>query len=227
MLRLFGHFFARNSCHRRLISAALLAAYIVTAAGIPLPTGAKPQASDESYPCANCGCGCASADQCWRSCCCHTLAERLAWAREHNVRPPAFAIADAQRAGLNLAWLAAEAARHSDSPPTTCCDRAVADTRPSCCQAHTAVKGARAERACCARRHDQPRQANTGDHIVGWRALACQGHSMNWLAAVPTLIVGRPEISYQRPLVAWLGPAVSEAAEVLPVIPELPPPERA
>jgi len=28
-------------------------------------------------------CGCASAEQCWRSCCCTTKTERIAWAKEH------------------------------------------------------------------------------------------------------------------------------------------------
>jgi hypothetical protein len=65
------------------------------------------------------------------------------------------------------------------------------------------------------------------NRIVAWRALACNGQSMNWLAAVPTLIVARPEMSHEQPLVAWLGPAISETANYLSEDPGVPPPERA
>src|SRR5436190_14983308 len=95
----------RRSLHRRLISAALAAMYIVTAAGIPLPAGNLARKSGELFPCSDDGCGCASAEQCWRSCCCHSLAERFEWAREHKVRPPEFAIDEARRTGVDLAWL--------------------------------------------------------------------------------------------------------------------------
>src|SRR5262249_1134203 len=89
---------------RRCANAALLAIYLVTAAGVPLPT-ARSAKSAERFPCESCPCGCDSAEHCWRSCCCHTLAERMDWARENGVRPPEYAIADARSAGINLAWL--------------------------------------------------------------------------------------------------------------------------
>ena len=124
MSRLLDHLWAANSC-RRSISAALLAAYILTAAGIPLPYAGSHH-SDELYPCANCACGCASAEHCWRSCCCHTLAERIAWAQAHNVRPPGYAIDEARVAGLDLAWLGVSKSSSADGVRVaTCCDRAL------------------------------------------------------------------------------------------------------
>lgn len=42
----------------------------------------------ERYPCEDCGCGCASAHECWTNCCCHTEHERLVWAIENGVMPP-------------------------------------------------------------------------------------------------------------------------------------------
>ncbi|MFO0789484.1 MAG: hypothetical protein U0805_08500 [Pirellulales bacterium] len=77
--------------------------YATTAVGVPLPLVVGASKSGELFPCADCACGCATAEQCWRSCCCHTLAERIAWAHEHNVRPPDYALAAARTAGLNLA----------------------------------------------------------------------------------------------------------------------------
>src|SRR5687768_6896601 len=96
---------------RRCASALLLVTYALTAAGVPLPLSSRPAKSGELFPCAASQCGCDSAERCWRSCCCHTLAERLAWARRHGVRPPEFVIAKARNAGLEIAWLDSAAAK--------------------------------------------------------------------------------------------------------------------
>ncbi len=215
MLPVFGHLVASTLLGRRSVSAVLLAAYVVTAAGVPLPFGAKPQEGGEAFPCANCGCGCASAEQCWRSCCCHSLAERVVSARAHNVRPPEHAIAAAQVAGLDLSWLGIKSHGKLDAFAPSCCSRIASKDLPTCCQKRAAA-------AC-----DRQKDAFLGDHIVAWRALACHGQSLNWLAAVPTLIVARPDFSHDLPLVAWLGPAVSETAESVFSYPDVPPPERA
>lgn len=49
---------------------------------------------------------------------------------------------------------------------------------------------------------------------------------MNWLAAVPTLVVARPQVSHALPRITWLGPADSEAADNLPADLDVPPPQR-
>ena len=188
----------------------LLATYVVTAAGIPLPVVRQPAKSGELFPCAMNGCGCDSAERCWRSCCCHTLAERLAWAEKHGVRPPEFAIAEAERNGINVSRLADSSA--SATQPKTCCARKAVNSKQSCCASH----------------HKEPSApTKTVDHIVGWRALACHGQSLNWLAAVPTLISASPELTDQLPLVAWLGPHASQDGRCVADLPSVPPPERA
>jgi len=67
-----------------------LLSFIVTGIGIPLPAA---NLKDHSipFPCQGHACGCPSAEQCWRHCCCFSAAERWAWAREHHVEPPAYA----------------------------------------------------------------------------------------------------------------------------------------
>src|SRR5215212_7047907 len=112
-----------RTIRRRLISAMLEGMYLVTAAGIPLPAGDLAGKSGEFFPCSGCVCGCASAEQCWRSCCCHSLAERMVWAREHKVRPPDYAIAAARRARIDLAWLVEAPGAESKALPASCCAR--------------------------------------------------------------------------------------------------------
>src|SRR5690242_4754077 len=107
-----------RSFRRRTARLALLVGYAITAAGVPLPAGNVAHKSGEFFPCSDCACGCASAEQCWRSCCCHSLAERMAWARVHGVRPPEYAIAEARRARIDLAWLVEPTGAGSKSP---CC----------------------------------------------------------------------------------------------------------
>jgi hypothetical protein len=75
----------------------LLTAYVVTASGVPLPTAPvnTTEADETPFPCQHGHCGCRTAKQCWKSCCCKTATERLAWAREHGVTPPSYLIAAA------------------------------------------------------------------------------------------------------------------------------------
>ena len=41
-----------------------------------------------AYPCQTRGCGCQNADQCWKSCCCFSDVEKLAWAKANGITPP-------------------------------------------------------------------------------------------------------------------------------------------
>src|SRR6478609_8661381 len=90
---------------------------------------------------------CASPEQCWRSCCCHSLAERMAWAQVHGVRPPEYAIAEARRARIDLAWLVEPTGAGSKSLSASCCAaRQLKAEATACCHA---------KKACCGHDHDQ------------------------------------------------------------------------
>ena len=41
-----------------------------------------------AFPCQDRPCGCENAQQCWGSCCCFSDAEKLCWAKAHQVIPP-------------------------------------------------------------------------------------------------------------------------------------------
>jgi hypothetical protein len=107
---------------RRIVSQVVnglaLGGFLWLSSGAPLP--APTPASGELFPCMNCGCGCATAEHCWRNCCCHTPAERLAWAKRNGVKPPTFVLA-----------AAAEEVVRKTAPAKPCC--------PHCVQAKTPV----------------------------------------------------------------------------------------
>jgi hypothetical protein len=201
----------------------MVAAYVAVVAGVPLPAGKTQRKSGELFPCASSGCGCDSADSCWSGCCCHTLPQRLAWAKENNVRPPEFALVEARNAGFDTSrWDGSPKLVTASVAAKSCCStKKTAAVDPSCCS----QKGVAAH-TCCSSKGDS--ESNDDDHsIIGWRALACHGQSLNWLAAVPTLIAVELELADEFPLVAWLGPHSSDSAAGVSDAPTPPPPERA
>jgi hypothetical protein len=83
---------SRRSLWHRLGAALSLCAYLFAGFGLPLPAAPVRKDTSVPYPCMNNPCGCRSAEQCWRNCCCMTVEERWAWARAHNVQPPPYAV---------------------------------------------------------------------------------------------------------------------------------------
>jgi hypothetical protein len=147
------------------------------------------------------------------------------------VRPPDYAIAAAKVAGIDLAWLGIKSPANSLAALPSCCQKLAGAAPKPCCQQRT-------KPACCAKKekchdegsHDEQVQhgeqlAKAGRHVVMWRALACRGQSLNWLAAVPSLIEARPLVSYELLPTAWLGPVVSELPACVAELPAVPPPE--
>lgn len=87
---------------QRTVAWLALACHVLVSSGLPLPpaprgvgraAAARLAAKDRSrpFPCMDKPCGCATAEQCFTSCCCRTPAQRLAWARAHQVAPAVLA----------------------------------------------------------------------------------------------------------------------------------------
>jgi len=77
---------------RTFINAILVALCIAIGLSnsyLPLPVVIEKDLS-VAFPCQSKGCGCTDADQCWSSCCCHSDAEKLAWAKQNGIAPPAW-----------------------------------------------------------------------------------------------------------------------------------------
>jgi hypothetical protein len=75
----------------RRVLAGLLAVWLtILQFPVPIPAPA-PKGKDRSVPfiCMDRACGCQSAEQCWESCCCTTVEERIAFARSLGLPIPA------------------------------------------------------------------------------------------------------------------------------------------
>ena len=106
---------------RRLCAGLVLLSYLATASGVPLPLLPGKDLS-QPFPCMDHACGCRSAEECWRHCCCFTPEEKFAWARRHGIEPPAYA----ERPGA----CCANGAEGADSLPPCCAGKSGA-----CCHA--------------------------------------------------------------------------------------------
>ena len=74
---------------RQCVRCVTLLAYLLVTSGVSLPQiGFDSKQASESFPCAGRGCGCATAEQCWRQCCCTSLENRLGWANQKKIQPP-------------------------------------------------------------------------------------------------------------------------------------------
>ncbi len=61
------------------------------------PRNAVGKDTSAPFPCQTRACGCRSAKQCWKKCCCFTDTQKVAWAKANRVTLPAFVVDAAKR----------------------------------------------------------------------------------------------------------------------------------
>lgn len=144
----------------------------------------------ERYPCESCGCGCASATECWTHCCCHTEQQRLVWAIENGVMPPPvvefsdeqwIAAANDVKAGSAHCVMCVErikgelrrgiATRTDHDPACDCAGACDGHCVKACCETKTAGKSAGGA-LCTARGEGEKKPSWPGPSIS---ALSCKG----------------------------------------------------
>jgi len=131
----------------RITHWLVILGYALVASGLPLPVARWPAVApgaaagqqqveqrlsgkdrSQPFPCMDKPCGCATAEQCFASCCCHTPAQRLAWARAQRVAPAVVAALEYlihREAGATCAAQAAAPAGKASCSSVT----------PACCAA--------------------------------------------------------------------------------------------
>lgn len=191
--------------------------YALLMSGIPLPVSFVAVAEVEKdrsrpFPCMDRKCGCRTADQCWRSCCCHTVEERVAWAHANGVEVPAFVQAE----------LAAE--------PRV--EQACAVRRAGCadCEAVRQAEVAEQAASCCETEQQQPARAAESDS-GGWQtvvliqALGCQGVDFNLLGVAIAIPVVPMATAHELLAGDWFRPFETPTLPAPAFLPEVPPPQ--
>lgn len=209
---------ARFSTSLRLSLVGLcVVAHLATTIGFPLPKAAEIETSSKPFPCQHHHCGCNSAEQCWQSCCCMSMPEKVAWAKEHGVTPPDYVVA-----------AAAEETEHEE--PGSCCDHSKGEVA-SCCAGHDEHPTP----GCCSSEHgsttaEKGRQAGEArkdgtEWVIGVHAQKCQGLSLIWVTSGAVLPPpARVEPSTQSSPPAWYVPAAACFWQSISLGLDLPPP---
>jgi len=222
---------------RRLVGLAVM--FGVLSSVLPLPIGIKNSVEkdlSQPFPCQNRPCGCRSADQCWKRCCCFTNSQKVAWAKLNRVKLPQF---------VEVAAARETASRH---PPSASCEHcahgqsctAPARRPPEKGQIRTAadgptVVGPKVVRLLDSEQSatqpvpvssDQLPAASTRDEssiVIGLFALDCQGHSWFWNGVV---WIASPEVQTLRlrQLCGTICPPQSDRAPASMRLPPVPPP---
>ena len=84
------------------------------------------------FPCQDRPCGCRSADQCRKRCCCFSHDQKLAWARKHGLKAEDVIIAERPTAG--------------ETPAKKCCSTKSAGLTAHCAAAQTKSKPSKSSR---------------------------------------------------------------------------------
>lgn len=205
----------RRLIFRRLFVGLCVVAHLSATTGFALPELKAADPSDKPFPCQQHRCGCHSADQCWRSCCCMTQEEKLAWARKNGVRPPQFVVEAAAREKLTAA----------QSLKGCCSQQAVEPSSGKCCSS-------RKKTSCCDQIH-QPADHLAGESkaqsSIGWvlgiHALQCQGLATLWVStgaviAPPPVVEAPQDCSPPQ----WCDGSADSQWTAISMRPDIPPP---
>jgi hypothetical protein len=165
---------------RKLLAGLALFAYLAATSGFAFSVLPRKDRG-QPFPCQDHACGCQSAEECWRHCCCFSPEERLAWAEQHAIEPPVYA-----EKPVSEGWRTTPRRERAANPDTEepCCG--------NCCQAKIAPA---AQPSCC---HEKPCHVpaapSTPKRGPVLSVLHCQGLTTLWvtLGTVPLV-----------PAVAW------------------------
>ncbi|MAT68621.1 MAG: hypothetical protein CMJ58_03780 [Planctomycetaceae bacterium] len=204
----------------RTLSTLVSGWFTAVALGVPLPAPTAPVRSGERFPCESCGCGCATAEHCWRDCCCFAPAERLSWARREGVRPPQFALDDARRAGIEIAhW--AEVRSGAKAPPTVAAVKAPVKSAPakSCCCGNSCDDS----QVAASEPPEQTQVRRTASHVNMLQSLACRGLRTTWLTLGAVIVPPVFEASVEQSTSAFCALLPLPVEGPAPAIPTPPP----
>ena len=104
---------------------AALLSQIIAATGAPVLSPRKTKAGAIPFPCQNHPSGCTTSEQGWAGdCCCFTLEQKLAWADERGIEPPAH---------VRPMVEARKATTLKQKAKSSCCSLTVQSEKRSCC----------------------------------------------------------------------------------------------
>lgn len=202
---------------RGLISLAVL--FAVFAAIVPLPVGSRPEKDrSQPFPCQNRPCGCRSADQCWKKCCCFTNAQKVAWAKANRVKPPEFVVVAADHETSKVTCKAKSCCTPFKSPTASHVNNAACAAD----QDHSDAKNTRGSTSPMARR-----EPPAPTYVIGIMAQHCQGEGWSWNSLPWSILPTSSELPRVIEVLIATSIPLSESCPLRTLQPPEPPPRRA
>lgn len=179
---------------RRFVSLLTLVAYFVVCTGIPLPfvlhsAAASGDVSAAPYPCQGHRCGCRSAEQCWKACCCMSDMEKRIWAERNGVALPDYL--RTITIPTPAAPIAEAACEHDTAPVRSCCKKmsgrspkkveVASPVNCTDCKSSNATQPAELNATASSSKHEAARKSET--HWISYvAAQRCSGGATDaWL----------------------------------------------
>ena len=112
--------------------SCLSVVFVLCAVLLPMPISLRPSGveKDQSqpFPCQSRPCGCRSAEQCWKKCCCFTNSQKVAWAKANGVDLPDYVLAAAKKETAAVKKSCALCSKTKDNGEKPKCEKSVAST---------------------------------------------------------------------------------------------------
>lgn len=157
------------------LSIVLLMSLVCALLPLPMVGTSRPLKDlSEAFPCQHHTCGCRTAQQCWKSCCCFTNEQKVEWARRTKHAVPEFVV------------VAAAKERVQHKPSASCCSKHRHGS--NCDRSHVGVARDEAKSTNNSAQlmlqtesesspgNDAPLPNDRRSRVViGWQALKCQG----------------------------------------------------
>ena len=202
---------------RRLMS--LLALLCLAAILLPLPIAPVAQNNSgkdtsQPFPCQNRPCGCRSAEQCWKKCCCFTNSQKVAWAKANGVDLPNYVLAAAKKETAIA------------KKPCALCSKKNANDAKQKCEASIASTSSKRQSSASLSAKNSSR-SKTSKLVLSVYAAECQGQPAFSLCFPDSIIPAhvRP-VTISVEMTEFVHP-VSERVNLISLLPPLPPPKLA
>lgn len=224
---------------RRLSGLVVLLGVCALLFPVPVaPTASQSTDKDlsEPFPCQNRPCGCQSAAQCWKKCCCFTDTQKVAWAKANHVKLPDFVVSAAKREEAARAKTSLTADKSGTGPVRTnihcaCCQKESAPTTNSeCCDKKEVCRPVKSGSCCTSKelRKRSPvvrRKPLSSKWVMAVFAAKCQGQESIPFCLPCSVIPSGPELMTMCCAVTETVSLESERLQPTTRQPPLPPPK--
>ncbi|MDB5388831.1 MAG: hypothetical protein JWM11_4477 [Planctomycetaceae bacterium] len=214
---------------RRLISLVVLIG--ILGSFVPLPAGlglGNSKDLSQPFPCQYRACGCRSAEQCWKRCCCFTNSQKVAWAKSEQVDLPVFVV-NAAKFEQQVANQKKQCCRSQ----TTCDDKAcdvkshpsehpsqATAARQSSPVTPVTVTSADSTLPKQIRAHQRP----GADFVIGVLVMQCEGQGWFWNSLPWSILPELPEVILPQDQLGERAVVYSESHQAQSLRPPVPPP---